>query len=453
MESYFQEEGIPVAKDRVTRLQTLPSVAKWLAQLRIFSGKVQFADLELSYYEQNEADRIRFEKFYALFSQLISAEDLARHQAIQQAYATKFALDDELIRDEFVGFALRFWPENGEGSWLEVLLRDLLHSSLDTVRLCLGSWIFYLEQLCAKREVRLQPGVSDGVQFLNLNSTESLHFSHFFYLGLSESQLKEKYLGLLKASEVLRIVQDLGFYLDHPEMSSKEFDLAWSYENKQPTVVYSFAASNLEGGIESASNFWMKRSQGKKLLPTLPTATRWNSIEQSDLLTTLQSVRNLSPQFLSLQKVFLDRDSGQVSSGKIINRESLQGELKLSISGVEDYLKCPFIFAAKRIFKLKDEATVDLEADGRSLGILEHALLETLCSEPRKFDWTESEIESILEDIRKEKEINFFDANVWLSLRQKYTKRAVRFLEFESEWKKLYPATHVLAREQEVAFS
>ena|GEM_PF-803893 len=447
----FSEEGIPVAKDQTFRLQTLPHVSQWLSRLRLSSHQVSFADLENAVYLQEPF--LRYEEFYALFSELLGEEDLIRHERIKKSFDEKLLPTTAIGRDEFLGFALKSWRDIENLTALETCLREFLSNADDRLSMSLSSWIYFLEQVIAKKEVRWKIANLDGVQVTNLSSADSMVISHRIFLGLCESQLKEKKNLLLDPSDVNSLSTELGFFIEHPEISSLEFDLRWLSENKTEESQYFYPQTGVSGSAEAASSFWMKIADDERsdLLPEEKSVEerklRWDERQRASV-EWLSEATGLQPEMLVETETRIDEDLGleELPSVKLVNPPSL------SPTSFERYRQCPFIFAAEKLFRLLDLPLVDLDLDRRKRGALAHGLLERLSEEPRRFDWKDNEVEPILDQLRIDLKLQVYDEFAWQSIKEKHFKLAQRFLQFEKEWRQRFPQTKTDAREKSFQF-
>jgi RecB family exonuclease len=438
----FSEEGIPVAKDGTFRLQTLPQVSQWLSLLRLSGRQVSFADLENALYLKEPF--LRYEEFYSLFSELLGEEDLVRHDKIKKSFESGLLPAEILGRDEFLGFALRAWSKADDLTALEICLREFLSNADDRLTMSLSSWIYFLEQVIAKKEIRHKEADLDGVQVTNLSSADSVLISHRLFLGLCESQLKEKKNILLDPSDVGSISTELGFFIEHPEISSREFDLRWLSEHRTQESYYFYPRTGISGNAEAASSFWMSLPQDKELSPS---ELRWDQRQQAPLSWLAQDSELPEKLWLESQtRVEEDLGLEELPAVRLPRLPSL------SPTSLERYRKCPFIFAAEKLFRLLDLPLVDLDLDRRSRGSLAHGLLEKISEEPRRFDWKDEEIISILSELRETLKLKINDEFSWRSLREKHLKLARRFLEFEKEWRRHFPKTKTAAREKSFQF-
>lgn len=416
----LKEEGIPVQKDMAVRLQTFPVILSWLAEMRIRSNKVSFADLEQSQF-QNEEQVLPYDQFFSLFSLLLDPEDLKRDPTIWKAYSESASRKEVWSRDQFVGWSLKSWKKWEQTEGLEVILREILSQAGPEENLKLGSWIYLVEQVVSKKETKYERGRSIGIQVDSLASGDSLSVTRRVFLGSSEEQLKTRNNRWLDSGEVQSIAAQTGFFLEHPEVSCEEFDLRWLLENATEETVLSYPATGFGGEAEAPHPIWISfLSDGH---PSVEVA---------------QDVRWDQKQHL------INNESVQLKEEKI----SLQTVPALSPSTIEKYQKCPFIFAAEKYFRLADLPQVDLDLDDREKGTLNHALLEKITEEPLRFDWSEAEVQAILNDLRVSLKLRIFEETTWKAICHQKQKMVRKFLAVEKERRSQFPQIRIAAREQ-----
>lgn len=424
LQPLLEVEGIPYSKDIYSRLQTLPSVSHWLAEIRLAARDVSYSDLETAFF-RNDSPGVRFEEFYSLFSELISEEDLKRHNVIQTSFQSKFGLQDEISRDEWLGFSASCWKYQKDFEPVEICFKEILSNTDSSLKMRVSSWIHLLEQIVAKKEVRLQKGSKAGIQLTNLSAADSLKIKNRLFLGLTESMLKSPTANILSSKEVVSIFNHIGFSLEHPEVSSWEFDLSWLSENPNTDNYYFYPQTGFSGGAEAPCALWLRKADAESDQIVRPLNTRWDYVLQSEKLEWDPNEK---------QKVILSKT------------------ISLSPSSIEAYRKCPFTFATQKVFKLQDLPIMDFDVDRRTRGLLAHSLLEKLCEEPRRFDWNDDELRTLIESLREKLGLSSMDAFVWSGLKERHVQLAQRFLKFEKEWLSRYPETKILAREKDFEF-
>lgn len=442
LQAYLSEEGIPVQKDITHKAQSLPSVTRWLALLRSKSGRLSSSDLEISFFEKEEAQQLRYEEFRALFKSLYVNEDLARNEIVHKVFFEQMDLTGFLKRDEFVAKALMSWSSD-ETDIVQVILRELLQNAVSSTSLTWKEWLSYLESIVAAKEYTLEKGEPRGVMVTKLMSAHSEKARRRIFLGLTDESLKGRNKTQLSGQDYFELAKDIGFYLDNPDQSDLEFELRLLAQADSDEDLYCFGATDLSGSLCSPATFWMSL-QGEHEKLTVPLETRWDELQHSQQ-------RGDRPLLAGRKQQVEERilqDLGKSPSAPIQGAELP----RISASSIESFLECPFIFAAQRYFKLKDLPDIDLDVDHRTRGQLAHAIFEQLTIEPMRFDWTVSELEELLEKVRIEKKLIFADDRLWIPLKKRHVQLGLRFLDFEKRWREEFKKTRTIGREKRFEF-
>lgn len=442
LQAYLTEEGIPAQKDITHKVQSLPSIVRWLASLRSKSGRLSSSDLEISFFEKEEAQQVRYEEFKSLFKSLYVNEDLARNDLVYKAFHDQLDLSGFLKRDEFVAKALLFW-NSSEVEIIQTVLRELLQNATASSQLIWKEWLSYLETIVAAKEYTLEKGAAQGVQVTKLMSAHSESAQFRIFLGLTDEFLRGRNKTQLSGQDYFDLAKDIGFYLDNPDQSDLEFELRLLAEADSQYDIYSFGATDLSGSLCSPCKFWMSLGTEHVEL-TVPKETRWDELQYSRhcgerpwIATRKESVEKR-----------IQQDIGKIEFDNIETNELP----RISASSIEGFLSCPFSFAAQRYFKLKDLPDIDLDVDHRTRGQLAHALFEKLTVEPMRFDWKNDELEKVMETVRQEKKLIFADERLWIPLRNKHIQLGLRFLEVEKRWRTEFQKTRTVGREKRFEF-
>jgi RecB family exonuclease len=428
LEPFLEQEGIPIQKDSVTRLQSWPEVSGWLARLRLRSGQVSYSDLEGGL---NTDDlRLRFEKFRSLYRNSLELEDLQQTRELERFFSLGGAPSEEVNLEEFMAWAARDWRAD-DWEAFEILLKESLQSIPLAVKLGLDAWIGYFESLSVRKEVRLKPADLAGIALINLSSVEGSCFERRIFLGMTESNFRKTGTVLVGAHELNRLGWDFGFFLDHPEQNLMNFELEWALQTPAGEDLLFFPATGFSGSSEAPHPVWIRRGGSESV--HLPLPTRWDLIQGSSLPLDEK----------------LKRDLGQTESEGWAAPAEMP---RLSISALEKYRNCSFQFAAERLFHLLDLPERDLDLDARSKGSLAHKIFETLTEEPRRFDWTETELRELIDRLREEVRIEYRDGVFWEIDRERHVQLALRFLKFERKWREDFPQARIEAREKMFEF-
>lgn len=415
LKSYFMKEGIPVSGSAVGKVHSLPSTQEGFARLRLWGQEARFSDLLTAFREKVPG---RFEKFEGLYKNLLSTDDLARQLDTQKKTQDWRWSDLEVSLEGLYREAKRIWPASGLPI-LHRLFEKIFEVTPKASVLPLSKWIQWLELMASKVEIpNFEEGLLKSLTITSHRSAESPLWTHRYFLNLVEGEFsKDK--NLLGLKEINFLGSQYGFYLDHPEQSIERFEMAWLLSQKGSTDILGYPLTDWSGGPTTPNPEWMMRSQGKKDVHS-PGETRWDSIQHRQESNPDQMPSKLIP---------------------------FSNPGPLSISSIESYLDCPFIFSAKKRFNLRDESEADITLDPRQKGTLIHRILEKIFTPPVNWNLNENQIQGLLEDIRLEMADLFIWDSVWPSLKKNLAQKTWRVLEFERGYQKQYPRREILKNE------
>ncbi|HVK59961.1 MAG TPA: PD-(D/E)XK nuclease family protein, partial [Bdellovibrionales bacterium] len=286
-------------------------------------------------------------------------------------------------------------------------------------------WIGYLEQICARVEVRLKPGSADGVACIGLTSAESSMAKKMIVLGLTESALRSSVGTAILGSDLFSLAQGYGFHLASDDQSRLEFEARWIIDALDRELILSTPETDFSGDAQAPSWLWMNGSlaRGEEIAVSIPKPTRWDEIQMAAALKADE-----------LAELPID--------------DFAKGSLKsLSPSKIEAYLECPFIYAAKHVFALADVNELDLEIDPMRRGSFMHAVFERLTEEPFRTSYSPAELDALLDETKTKAEFSLADERLWPSMRAKYADLSRRFLDLEADYRKRFPNAKTAARE------
>lgn len=443
---YLECEGVPANKDRVVTLQSFPDVIRWLAHLRMDAGQGTSADIELVAFADRDSTPLKYAEFRRLFSAYYDLDDLRRDRQVARLFDLKINGRETLRRDEFVAWAIQRWPTGGATQNLETVFHQFFQDCPHSTRLGLRHWVSLTEKVCARIEVKTARGTPGGIQLLNLSSGEWVEASHLWVLGLTEEGMRKTETTGILLSDVLSLERDLGFYLHHPDRFQSEFEAEWMLDRPWSEAVLSTPGVDFAGTIQTPTMLWLRRAL--ELAKTweqysAPAETRWDQIQRAEL-RDLGSARGWSQDLQELVIRELPVELGQTLAAGF---GSLT-DVSLSVSHIESFLECPFKVAATKILGLSDLPIIDMDVDHLSRGSLMHKLFEVLTrSEPFRSDYSKAELAEMVEMARRESQLLLADERLWPPLRQKLVDQASRFVDFEREWRSLFPKTKTVGRE------
>lgn len=440
LKAYLDEEGVPADKAVSIKLNALPPVTRWLAQLRSRAKDLDRADLEHSFYPPSGETRgLRFEEFQSLFAHLYSEDDLARHEAVAAAYQRGPRFEKIAARDAFLMTAAMLW-DSKDLDPLILIAREFHSNVPEATTLRLQDWVGYAESVAASKEIMLEGAAEGGVRVTNFWSAHSMRVKKRVFLGLCEELLREPNRNPLPLPLAQKL-SEIGFHQEHPDHSLLEFELRWLSEAAAEEDLYFVSSSGFEGQPLTASPFWLRsylEANGAEHIEKihLPKAPAW------DLLRTepakIPEVRGWTEARSLVLAHGLDRDAG------LTDEELLKTPppRKLSPSSIEAYARCPFIFASTQLFRLKDLEELDMDLGAAGMGQLNHELLAHLVAEgylTKPELQTPEQLQLAVETVREKVGLRLIDEKSWPALCARQVKTAMRFLEIEKNWQKAHP--------------
>lgn len=448
LSEYLQQEGIPSSKSNLTLLHEFDDVSKWLARMRLYSGSFIEADLEASLFGSERQAAMDYERFRQFYSALYERKDLYRTKEVEDVF---HSLEEDLTstekimtKAEFVPWAIEHMPDASQWSALEDLLQRIELDCPSHYAMSLSQWVKFCEKLAARIEVKIQNGAADGLTCSNIGSGVMSEVSHLVLLGLTEEGLRENSKTGILLSDIMSLTQSYGFHLQSEDQMRREFAVRWLLEGSFEEIHLSTPETNFLGDILAPSWLWIRgaRELGVENKVSVPRPTRWDELQAAQLQEMARNRVWTEPQFRYLQRR-ISEDLGETKLAPVSGVELRT----LSPSAIEDYLDCPFIFAAKRLFGLSDVQEIDLDVDPLRRGSFMHKMLELLLEEPLRFQRTDQEWDVLLEKCKSESQLELADLRLWPSIKKKNRDLGERFLSFEKSYREMFPRMRTVARE------
>lgn len=495
---YLEQEGIFTRKNKVARLHSFPVMTKWLAQLRIALSQLSTADLEASLFLAEDSPGLPFEEFRVLYSMLYGPEDLGRSEWLAERWRKPHFSDEPMTQEEFFASAVRFWRvgegrvdtvrgSRGATADLQVGDHSVRDGSADSrdggipapsaaaqaqsnaaaaqaqallekftqfitqdvprrLQLRPREWLNYWQGILSRIEIPLSEELADGIWCVSLSSTDWLDLSHGVFLNMSAASLRQLTQSPVRFSELEKLSQDLGYPVDSPDQQQSEFEFLWLAEKNWREFVCSFAQTDTEGAVLTPSRLWLWGASLHGEVPReaqMPGVTRWDELQKNSV-AEIAKHKNWSADRVRAVEQALVRDEGHLRAewGPL-------SQVKLSASSLEDYLTCPFIFAAKRVLKLSDHPVMDLDLDRMSRGKLMHALFARLMKEPVRFDWSDEDLKTLITEAAASEKIQIGEPGLWPATVRAHLQLARTLLEMEREWRQRFPETRTLQVEKD----
>jgi RecB family exonuclease len=445
LKNFLEQEGIPANKDTVSRLSAWPSVQEWLAGMRLKLKEIRYAHLEASYFQQDNPG-ISYEEFHALYSRLLTEEDLARNPKIYEIYHKELEVSGFISRDDWIVFLSRQWPQGKDTQPLMSVIEELYFRCPKSLSLQVADWFEQLESLVSRKEIKIKFADREGIHLASLLAAPSLWLQKRIFLGLSEDNLKQGGSQFLNRFEVEKLFADLGFYLENHELSAKEFELRLLANCEAQEDIYCFGAVTLSGQLQAPSGFWLKLAQQEKL--ETPQRTRWDDLQSAEPSLVLKSLRRFEEAEINniLERIAVDQGQKQIKNFKPLKPPAL------SASRVESYLDCPFKFASESLFGLRDLAEMDLSVHPRDYGNFVHDLFEQLTKDPHHKELSDEDFEKLIQELYETDYKASFHPELWPAYKKKLAQMARRFVDFEKNWRAQFPKTKTVGRERKWSF-
>ena len=431
LKEYLDFEGIPFNQVLTDPLSTLPDISRWLARIQVqIKSYADFHTLELAVFkDQKQQNFLPYQQFHHIYSQVLETSDYQRSKTVYQLIE-KNAISKKKEYDPlfFLAYTLKLWQPSSslrsvEG--LTHLLKTFIENTRPLPPLKASYWLEVLEHLVSTTRLPVQNFLFQGISILDLSCSAFLPFQKVYIMGLSEQALKKTNLSLLSHLDVLSIRSQLGFSLDLTEKSTLEFQTDEILSEPQIDKVASFPETNFSGEVLTPSLLWLRSSQGKSL--EKPSPTLWDTWKNQKTSKILQKASGRQPADLP------DCPNYQPSC--------------LSVSSLERYHTCPFIFYAENILQLKSTSPLDVDATALDKGLFLHKLLCDLTQEPFKPLRSDKELDEMIENYLKQ---HYIVPAFKEEFKQVQIQTLQKFLEFENRWRENFPQTKTVFREEDI---
>ncbi|MCH2532919.1 MAG: PD-(D/E)XK nuclease family protein [Bdellovibrionales bacterium] len=444
MYSFFREEGLQVQKRQSLHLHSLPHIMSWFAKLHKHIERPEFFELETDFSAHIEDYSLSYSELKQQFVNIHSDQDFAqlaekndlKHSSLQEKQGSF---------TEFVEFATELYTSSDTDSLVTILSRAYLDLQPEVI-LPYSQWLKYLKSLTAKIEVS-ERKLADGIICENLEAFHPWGQDYIFVLGLTDENIKgQQSLCAINHYEVSSIGQSTGFYFKRPETKSLEIKLhQLIHQCDSAKLFLSFAEADLQGELQAPAKLWILKAleQGEDIQKIkTPKFCTWDQI-QRQTPESIQNYRGIDSRPFSVQYHALLQDMGEELPIKTQNDLT---EVSLSVSKMESYLKCPFIFTSEKLFSLQSLPDLDLDLDHLTTGRVMHALFEKIVQN-KTFNYQVEVIEAYLNQICDEYQVVFFEQFLKNNFFSRYQNMAENFILFESQWRKDYPETQTVGTE------
>ena len=475
LQSFLKRENMDSFKEETALLSSFPVVQLWLAKLKNNIGHMRSETLEMI---QNEKPNPFTENINSKFSNVVTLKTFFKKLNLKSgeketdwlAQQMKHYFQIKHLKPERTAISVaRF------SSWAKALLpkagpcptdvTKAVQNSLNHILQSLSHSVTYpihqltelLEHTLKHREITIKKGNPDGVHILSFNALSWLEAKMVYVMGLSKrgSSDNESVLSRFSSSKEAHFLKSLSFIFPTSSPLEKE-ELRLEHLLSSTEIKYlflSYPQSNFCGTPEPPSPFWIRQAlKSKKNLSfsDLPEQTTWDRLQKKPFLSSADK-KTSDPL-----KEAIDRENQST------NRDPFGiSNFKMSYSKLNDYIRCPFIFAAKHVFHLQDplpENGFDLPAarQGSFLHELFAHLVKNFDSLADDLSVQKSKIKTLFHKIKNEKpELKKLIARipplVWQKTEKYFMEKALQFIQFETHYRSVFK--HVKPEKQEYPFS
>jgi RecB family exonuclease len=436
---YLKIEGIPYQRKIQTPLKTYPEIMNWISKLKIEAGEIEYADLEINAYSDpttlsDDKIPVRYDEFQSLFTNLYELSDLKRNKNVENLYSLKNKSKILTVK-EFLTWSLTHWKESWSQERVNILIEKLLSEVPSHLKFESTDWVQLLDSFSSRLEINIDEGYPEGIYCVDLVSLKDLDLKHAHLLGLTDQALRSMTNTLISDFDIQKLKMDYGFVVAEPERTELEFEVKWNLESKNIQFSLSYPQTDFDGNQMSPSIVWLTGAidqHGDKIPLKIPDSSRLLQIQRSDYkkISELQGWLDKDKKLLRLKQ-----DQGE----EIKNWELNEHLVKVSASQIEDYLKCPFINASKKILNLNDLPDLDLDIDYQTRGNLLHSVAELIYKNYPELKISTEDLSELFDKARRDLKTPVLDENVWAGQKKRYMKMIENFLVFEKQWKEKFP--------------
>lgn len=443
---HLEAEGIPVDKSLVVKYGSLPVFQDWISKIKVMIQNFSSGDLESvlisqDYFSIHKKNFLEFKKNFSRLYDSVSTENLLKN------IDTKSTLT-EMSFSDFISFLYTTWTHAEYGLFnkiVDALIKDYHHD----LRFSLEQWFSYLCLILSRLEAPLTSAAQNGISFTTPHQLDHFKYTHLFVLGCHRGALQITTDSPFTPEDVSRLENDLGFYLPPYEDKKVEYDILWLLSRTEATVIMSYAETDFNADPCVVSQVWLSWSQKH---PTLDISrkTRFDYL-MLDEKQKFDSLNEPGGDSLSLSQKKMKCENS-IQEWHPLAKE-FSG--RLSVSALQKYHECPFVFFMTRVLKKEEIKEFDLDIDPLFQGSFLHKILELIMVRSPGLDISRDDLEllysEVLSFMETDAEVSRDVLNFWKREKHRHLLMLEKFLENEKDWRQKTPQTHFKAAEVDVA--
>ena len=402
LKSYLLMENIPFKKSETTSLISFPAIQLWLARMWTHLGVIEYENLETIQMQKGYSST----KLRLNYLHIKHIDDVPEHLLNKKWIKNNNTLTSAKI---FINWAKQLLP-NGMLNILQKVNTELLRlNTLQNIQMPFESWLTLLSSQLKQQEHSLIDEKQEGIHCLSTNALAWVDSDFIYLAGLSEQNLKTDKHHFISSIEADFINEDLGFIIKTQAIDKPEQNIAQFIQREHKNLILSFSATDFHGEPFNPSALWLEQAQkhSNESLQSLDQGalTLWDKQQQKQTVQDILSKRNMSVPRIQIieQSIKEDKDLKPINTFFAKDQPNMVIK-KLSASSLQDYAKCPFIFASKKLFKLYDDPQKDVDIDSAKRGSLIHKLFENINKNltPKNPTPSDQELQQEIENLLKQ---------------------------------------------------
>ena len=271
------------------------------------------------------------------------------------------------------------------------------------------AWLSLLESLLKNKEIIVKKENTNGVHVLSFNALSWVSADVVYVAGLNESLMKNNAHNFISHFDKSSIKDNMGFFLKEENPHLLHQTIQYFIQQNRKKLILSCSQFDFLGGSLTPDSLWLKwhyqyvnkKQDNNTYSHTASQLTAWDKQQRKATVDDILNPRSLSAPSVQLMEQSIKEDSGALPLIPYCKKDVK----KMSVSYLNDYVSCPFVYFAKNVLELwSGPEKDDIDRPAMQKGSLLHTLFEKLKSkQPQTF--LEEPLSTLIEDIKNEQEL------------------------------------------------
>lgn len=429
----FRLEKVPVKKDKVLPVVSLPQVQRMMAKIKFYQKTATAVDLEKILFLNSSKNQYPYQQMRSLFSSpfLTYNELIAKlieylPGFIEKELGSGFANqhlnpEEEVTLENFLNKFSNLFESELNQEQFDFIITQLLAENSSTILFPVNDWFEWLKLSLYQMEMKLEEN-SVGIKIDSLMSSQSFPADYVYVLGAEETHFSQQHRYQIEPLDILSLASDLGYYLDHPEFNFKSYELETIKEKTNKEMIFSYAQRDLLGEITNPCFLWQRMAFENKILEKhrdIQKQTTWDQYQKMDPLVFVKKANS--------------------------NEGGVNYETSLSPSSIKKYIDCSFKFFMEKELKLNETDIEEIDISSKEKGLWYHHVFQKIIEDQNIFFsfWQENNSDEQRRNFLQqhfEKEIPpTVSKDFWRVVSKKYYQSVTKFIDHELTLKRNHP--------------